>query len=91
MVAVAAAGAQVADRAPGAVPPQGDVAAVGPGEDRVQPGRQDRALAQQRLVARGVLTPPLKRMHLSASWPEPPGNVSDNVMERVWRQERDDR
>lgn len=54
-------------------------------------GMDDRSQQEQRLVARGVLTPPLKRMHSSASWPEPPGNVSDNVMERVWRQERDDR
>ena len=46
---------------------------------------------ERRLVARGVLTPPLKKRHSSASWPEPPGNVSDRIMEQVWRQERNDR
>jgi hypothetical protein len=25
------------------------------------------------------------------SWPEPPGNVSDKVMEQVWREERESR
>jgi prevent-host-death family protein len=43
---------------------------------------------EQRLVARGVLTPPLKRRPSSVSWPEPPGSVSDEAMEQVWREER---
>jgi antitoxin (DNA-binding transcriptional repressor) of toxin-antitoxin stability system len=46
---------------------------------------------RQRLVARGVLTPPLKKRPASVSWPEPPGNVSDEVMEQVWREERESR
>ena len=46
---------------------------------------------EQRLVARGVLTPPLKKRPASISWPEPPGNVSDEVMEQVWREERESR
>ena len=45
----------------------------------------------QRLVARGILTPPLKRRPASVSWPVPPGNVSDEVMEQVRQEEREDR
>src|SRR5258708_34706105 len=46
---------------------------------------------EQRLVARGVLTPPLNKRPASVSWPEPPGNVPDKVMERVWRGEKERR
>lgn len=41
-----------------------------------------------RLIARGILTPPLNKRRPSLRWPQPPGNVSDEVMEKVWRQER---
>jgi len=50
----------------------------------------DRSEQERRLVARGVLTPPLKKRPASRSWPEPPGNVPDEVMEQVWREERED-
>ena len=46
---------------------------------------------EKRLVASGLLTPPLKKRPASVSWPEPPGNVSDEVMERLWREEREGR
>lgn len=46
---------------------------------------------EQRLVTRGVLAPPLKKRPASVSWPEPPGNVPDEVMEQVWREERESR
>lgn len=46
---------------------------------------------ERRLVARGVLAPPLKQRPRSVSWPEPPGNVPDEAMEQVWRQEREGR
>jgi len=46
---------------------------------------------EQRLIARGVLTPPLHKRAASVSWPEPPGNVSDKVMEQLWREERESR
>jgi prevent-host-death family protein len=52
---------------------------------------EDRSAQERRLIARGVLTPPLKRRPASASWPEPAGNVSDEAMERVWREEREGR
>ena len=52
---------------------------------------EDRSEREQRLVARGVLTPPLKKRPASVSWPEPPGDVSDKVMEQVWREERESR
>ena len=46
---------------------------------------------EQRLIARGVLTPPLKKRPLARSWPAPPGNVPDEVMEQIWQGERDGR
>jgi antitoxin (DNA-binding transcriptional repressor) of toxin-antitoxin stability system len=49
----------------------------------------DRSKQEQRLVARGILKPPMKKQSGSISWPEPPGNVPDNVMELVWREERE--
>jgi prevent-host-death family protein len=52
---------------------------------------EDRSAQERRLIARGVLTPPLKRRPASASWPEPAGNVSDKAMERLWREEREGR
>jgi prevent-host-death family protein len=59
---------------------------------RIVPVRlKDQSEREQRLVARGVLTPPLKKRPRSVSWPEPPGNVSDEVMEQVWREERESR
>lgn len=56
---------------------------------RIVPIRlEDRSEQEQRLVARGVLMPPLKKRPVSRSWPEPPGNVSDEVTEQAWREER---
>jgi prevent-host-death family protein len=52
---------------------------------------QGQSEQEQRLVSRGVLTPPLKKRPASVSWPDPPGNVSDKVMEQVWREEREGR
>ena len=46
---------------------------------------------EQRLIARGVLTPPLNKRLASVSWPEPPGDVSNKVMEQLWREERESR
>ena len=46
---------------------------------------------EQRLIARGVMVPPLKRRAESERWPTPPGNVPDEVMEQVLREEREDR
>ncbi len=57
---------------------------------RIIPCRAEEYSNQQlRLIARGVLTPPVKTRARSISWPEPPGNISDEVMEQVWREERD--
>lgn len=59
---------------------------------RIVPCRvEDYSKREQLLVTRGMLTPPLKRRPSPASWPEPPGDVSDEVMERVWREEREGR
>jgi len=58
---------------------------------RIVPCRvQDLSEQEQRLVTRGVLKPSLKKPAIS-SWPQPPGNVPDKVMEQVWRDEREGR
>ena len=44
---------------------------------------------ESRLIARGILTPPRKGK--PASLPQPPGDVSDEVMMRIWGQEREGR
>jgi prevent-host-death family protein len=54
-------------------------------------GLEDQSAQERRLVARGVLAPPLKKPAAQARWPHPPGNVSDQVMEQIWREERDSR
>lgn len=46
---------------------------------------------EQRLVAKGILTLPVDEPSASVSWPDPPGNVSDEVMRQVWREEREGR
>ncbi|HEY1678814.1 MAG TPA: type II toxin-antitoxin system prevent-host-death family antitoxin [Candidatus Sulfotelmatobacter sp.] len=43
------------------------------------------------LIARGILTPPRKRRHSSGSWPQPAGNVSREVMQRILEEEREGR
>jgi len=48
----------------------------------------DHSEQERRLVARGVLAPPLRKRRSPAAWPEPPGAISDEVMEKVWREER---
>jgi prevent-host-death family protein len=46
---------------------------------------------EKELIARGVLTPPLKPRRASASWPKPAGNVSQEIMERILEEEREGR
>jgi len=46
----------------------------------------------RRLIAKGILTPPRKPRVLGKAWPTPPGPmISREVMEQVWREERDGR
>lgn len=52
---------------------------------------ENRSAQEKRLAASGLLTLPLKKRPASRSWPEPPGNVSDEVIERLWREERENR
>lgn len=52
---------------------------------------EDLSEPEKRLIARGVLLPPLRKRPAQVSWPKPPGKVSDAVMEQVWREERDGR
>jgi prevent-host-death family protein len=49
----------------------------------------DQPERERRLIARGILTPPKKKRR--SSLPPPAGNVSDEVMERIWREEREGR
>ena len=59
---------------------------------RIVPVKLDEHSEQERrLVARGILVPPLKKRPTSGTWPEPPGNVSDEVMRWVLRGEREGR
>jgi prevent-host-death family protein len=50
---------------------------------------EDEPERERRLIARGIMTPPLKKRRSPVSWPDPPGNISDEVMERLWQEERD--
>lgn len=59
---------------------------------RIVPCRlKDHSEQEKRLVVRNILAPPLKPRPASGSWPEPPGNIPDEVMEQVWREEREGR
>jgi hypothetical protein len=51
----------------------------------------DEAERERRLIARGVMTPPLKERTEPVSRPDPPGNVSDEVTEKLWQEEREGR
>jgi len=51
----------------------------------------DESERERRLIARGVLVPPKKKRRSPVSWPDPPGNISDEVMERLWQEEREGR
>lgn len=58
---------------------------------RITPYRpEDRASRENELTARGVLQPARKRRS-SASWPQPPGNVSEDIASRLWNEERENR
>jgi prevent-host-death family protein len=46
---------------------------------------------EQRLIARGIMTPPLRKRSSPVSLPAPPGNISDEVMEKLWQEEREGR
>lgn len=48
---------------------------------------EDESERERRLIARGIMTPPLKKRR--SKLPPPAGNISDEVMERIWREERD--
>jgi prevent-host-death family protein len=52
---------------------------------------EDRSEQERRLVSRGVLAPALKRRSPKVEWPQPPGNISKEAMERMWREEREGR
>jgi len=52
---------------------------------------EEHSQQEQRLVANGVLALPLDKRSASVSWPEPPGDVPDEVIQEVWREEREGR
>jgi antitoxin (DNA-binding transcriptional repressor) of toxin-antitoxin stability system len=65
--------------------PVARLVAVGPVED------EDARM--RRLIARGIVTPPKVPRVEGEEWPEPPGShcISREVMDQVWREERDGR
>lgn len=48
---------------------------------------------ERRLIASGAMTPPKRKRKANERWPKPPGKVPipHDVMERIWREERDGR
>jgi prevent-host-death family protein len=50
----------------------------------------DQTERERRLIARGSLIPPKEKRRRSAL-PPPAGNVSDKIMEKIWREERENR
>ena len=48
---------------------------------------EDEPERERRLISRGILVPPKKKRR--SPLPSPAGNVSDEVMEKIWREERD--
>jgi len=52
----------------------------------------EEAAQMRRLIAQGIVTPPKVPRVKGKKWPEPPGPmISSEVMEQVWREERDGR
>jgi prevent-host-death family protein len=46
----------------------------------------------QRLIAKGILTPPKRLRVLGEAWPMPPGPmISQEAIDRMWSEERDGR
>jgi len=59
---------------------------------RIVPCRlKDHSEQEQRLAARGVLALPIKKTPASGTWPQPPGKISDETMDRIRREEREGR
>ena len=52
---------------------------------------EDYSEQEKRLIARGVMTPPLKKRRPSRSWPKPAGNIPEDVARRIWEEEREGR
>jgi prevent-host-death family protein len=58
---------------------------------RIIPCREEDHSAQEgELIARGALVPPSKQRSI-ASWPQPPGNIPDEIVSRLWHEEREGR
>jgi antitoxin (DNA-binding transcriptional repressor) of toxin-antitoxin stability system len=45
---------------------------------------------EQLLIAQGTLIPP-RKSKAEVQWPDPAGNVSDEAVKEIWRQEREGR
>jgi prevent-host-death family protein len=59
---------------------------------RIVPYRPDNYSDEmQDLISRGIVTPPRKPRPAPFSWPTPPGNIPEDVMQRIWDEEREDR
>jgi prevent-host-death family protein len=57
-----------------------------------EPVDQDYDERTRRMIAKGILTPPKKPRVFGKAWPAPTGAmISREVMEQIWREERDGR
>jgi prevent-host-death family protein len=52
---------------------------------------EDYSEREKRLIASGVIAPARKKRKEPVSWPKPAGHVSDEVMKRIWQEEREGR
>lgn len=52
---------------------------------------EDYSEQEKRLIAKGVLTPPREKRPADLSWLRPVGRASRKVMQRILREEREDR
>jgi hypothetical protein len=43
---------------------------------------------EERLIARGILSPPRWGFLAVDAWPEPPGDIPADVMRQIWEDER---
>jgi prevent-host-death family protein len=52
---------------------------------------EDQSERERRLIARGLLLPPLRKRRFSSRRPKPPGNISSEAIKQLWQEEREDR
>jgi len=51
----------------------------------------DQSEHEKKMIAEGTLIPPKRRRMATDPWPKPVAEVPDEVMEEIWRREREGR